>query len=65
MMCWGEPSVKVIGDEPKYVALARLGKSFFFTKQGSNLRRPSYYPTAIAMHKCTCRVGGGSGEMQA
>jgi hypothetical protein len=44
MMCWGEPSVKVIGDEPKYVALARLGKSFFFTKQGSNLRRPSYYP---------------------
>jgi hypothetical protein len=62
MMCWGEPSVKVIGDEPKYVALARLGKSFFFTKQGSSLRRPSYYPAA--MHKCTCRVRV-SGEMQA
>jgi hypothetical protein len=46
MMCWDEStggSVKVIGDEPKYVALARLGKSFFFTRQGSSLdaQRPT------------------------
>jgi hypothetical protein len=26
-------SVKVIGDAPKYVALTRPGKSFFFTRQ--------------------------------
>ena len=65
MMCWDGRSVKVIGDGRKYVALAPLGKSFFFAKDrvpvsdGRGTTRVLY--ARLCLQLCACRIRG-SGE---
>lgn len=56
MMCWDWRAVKVIGDARKYVALARLGKSFFLQKDKvpvSDVRRTTPN-TLCRMHVSVC-----------
>jgi hypothetical protein len=46
-MCWAECSVKIIGDEPKYVALAPLGESFFFARARFQSQTPVVLPFTL------------------
>jgi hypothetical protein len=46
-MCWAECSVKTIGDEPKYVALAPLGESFFFARARFQSQTPVVLPFTL------------------
>lgn len=56
-MCWdGRGSVKVIGDVPKYVALARLGKKFLLYEA----RFQSQTPVVYTDPPCTLGSGGSA-----
>jgi len=65
MMCWDGRSVKVIGDGRKYVALAPLGKSFFFAKDRVPVSdgRGVLHECSMHVSVCSCvRRIRGSGE---
>jgi hypothetical protein len=67
VVAWRQTEVKVIGDARKYVALARLGKSFFFAKDKVQSQTP-VRTTPILMHvsvcSYVCAAFAGSGERE-